>query len=331
LFAVPPERVRNAFAESLLPPTILGTADPERAWHAVAEWVREHLQSEPVECFHCGASVGLVFGIRLADSRSVAVKAHPPDVEEATLRSFSSAQRSLTAAGFPAPRPLGGPGRLLNTLAVAEAWLPGSPGDFDDPAVVAASAAAFAHHTRLLRRVRFEALPRTIAGEPWPPRPHNALFDFSLDVEGARWIDDVAIAARPHLERGEVVAAHGDWSGKHVRFVDATVAAVYDWDSLRLDREPVLAGFAAACHWVMLDPSRPWRAEPRRVRAFLDAYDASRGRPMSPPERDAALAAAVYLFAYTARCEHGFIGAGVPVTAIRETLVPAVNDLLSRG
>ena len=79
-----------------------------------------------------------------------------------------------------------------------------------------------------------------------------------------------------------------------------------------------------------LDPERPWHAEPDRVRPFVDAYRAR--RELTPAEIAAALGAAVYLFAYTARCEHGYLGpSGAPSTRMRETLAGAADDLLGRA
>ena len=276
--------------------------------------------------FRCAISVGVVFGVRLEDDVRVAVKAQSRALDVETLLVVTSAQTRLADAGFPCPRPLVRPAPLCATLATAETWHDGSRGDFDDAAVVFSSAHAYAEHVRFLR-ANVDALPSTIAGQQWPPRPHNVLFDFSRDAEGAAWIDAIALRARERLAVGEAVVGHSDWSSKHVRFDADRVVATYDWDSLRRGREPVLVGFAAGCHHVELDSAHPWRAEPDRVRAYVAAYERARG-PFSPAEMDAALAAAVYLFAYTARCEHGYVGPDGPaVTRMRETLAAAAADL----
>ena len=325
-----PSAIEAAFADSSLPATIVGDDDPHASARALARWCDERLGASARACFHCAVSVGVSFGVELADGRRVAVKAQPPTLREPQLVAVHAAQRRLADAAYPCPRPVAGPAPFLGTLAVAEEWVPGDAGDFARPEVVAASAAALADQVRLLRPLaRTAPLPPTIAAEPWPPRPHNALFDFSRDAAGAAWIDAVAAAARERLAAGDVVVAHSDWSAKHVRFAGTRVCATYDWDSLRREREPVLAGFAAGCHHVLLDSAAPWRAEPERVRRFLDAYERARSSPFQPEERAAAEAAAVYLFAYTARCEHGFTGRlDAPVTEIRATLEDAAVDLL---
>lgn len=320
--------VELAFRGSSLPGTIVGTSSPGAASAALVEWVETRLAASVAACFHCTISVGVVFGVELTDGRRVAVKAHPPTLTSESLDSVQAAQSHLVESAFPAPRPLAGPAPFGATLAVADEWIDGEPGDFCDDRVVSASAAALAGQMRLLNAFA-GPLPCTIAGETWPPSPHNALFDFGRDAEEARWIDEIALRARPLLDVGTVVVAHSDWSAKHVRYEGDRVCATYDWDSLRRDHEPVLVGFAAACHWVELDPLRPWLAEPGRVRGYLAAYESARGRPFVGAERRAALAAAAYLFAYTARCEHGYLGAdGVRLTRMRQTLGGAAAALL---
>lgn len=171
----------------------------------------------------------------------------------------------------------------------------------------AARSPAFAEHVRLLPPLRLPAaLPRR---ELWP-RPHSAIFDFRLARGGAAWIDAIARRVRAGMEAGRVVVGHTDWSVKHVRFLRGRPSAVYDWDSLRREREPVLAGYAARTHDAVLDARRPWRPSTEATLAFLEDLDRFRERPFTRAERRAALAAAVYVTSYTARCEHALEAAG---------------------
>lgn len=91
------------------------------------------------------------------------------------------------------------------------------------------------------------------------------------------------------------------------------VVAVLDWDALVRAPEPVLVGQAAAgCTivWGRPDP-HPTIAE---ARAFVAAYEAARGAPFDPDERDLLDAAHGYVVAYGARCEHSddHTGRGAP-------------------
>jgi Ser/Thr protein kinase RdoA (MazF antagonist) len=320
--------VRVAFADSPLPKTILGTADPGEVVASLADWSVENLDSGLTAVFRCEISVGVVFGCSLTDGRRVAVKAHSPSTTPAQIETVQTAQRRLAASGYPCPMPASAAAPLCATVGAAEEWLDGPPGNFDQPAVISASARALAAHIRILGELELE-LPPTIAGRDWPPTPHNALFDFEREAKSAGWIDEIALRARSVLDAGAIVVGHADWSAKHVRIRGDRVVATYDWDSLVRDRKPVLVGFAAASHHVHLDPSLPWQADSERVHRYLDAYEVESS--LTPSERAAAAAAAVLLYAYTARCEHGYRGPGEPVTRVRDNLAAAADALLNRA
>jgi hypothetical protein len=54
-----------------------------------------------VRCFFLDASVGVVFGVDLADGTRVALKLHQEHVDEAQLRAVQAVQSHLAASGFP--------------------------------------------------------------------------------------------------------------------------------------------------------------------------------------------------------------------------------------
>jgi hypothetical protein len=259
------------------------------------------------------AGVGSVHGLRLADGRRVVVKVHPPRSSVRHLEAMQTVQRHLAAAGFPAPEPLAPPERLGRGIAVAEALLDeGGRADAHDPAIRRAMAASLARLVALSRP--FAALDglheNLMAMRPddlWPV-PHESRFDFAATAPGAEWIDAVARRARRARDRdaGDVVVGHADWRVENLRFARGAVSAVYDWDSLTIQREPVLAGgvahlftsdFAAGPGWVQ----RPTLEE---ALAFVADYEAARGTPFSASEWAVARAALLYAMAYTARCEH---------------------------
>lgn len=168
------------------------------------------------------------------------------------------------------------------------------------------------------------ALTRPLAGTPdaqalvrdplppgvlWP-KPHSVIFDFEATAAGAEWIDDIARRADQMLETpaGDVVIGHTDWSAKRFRFVGDGVTAIYDWDSLVSDHEPVLAGQAA--HAFTATWNTPWENRVPmaptfdELLAFFREYEGTRGAPFSADERRTADAAAAYSIAYTSRCGH---------------------------
>jgi hypothetical protein len=142
-------------------------------------------------------------------------------------------------------------------------------------------------------------------GRLWP-EPHNALFDFEATAEGAEWIDQVAAEAKAVMDsfQGQVVVGHTDWSVDQMCFEDGEVSVVYDWDSLRLEKEAVVVGTAAVTFtatWRFGVPNPP---SPEETWSFVEEYEGARQRVFSGEERTAIAAAAVYVMAYSARCEH---------------------------
>ena len=142
-------------------------------------------------------------------------------------------------------------------------------------------------------------------GRLWP-EPHHPRFDFDRTAEGAAWIDAIAERARERLAAaaGEVVVGHTDWSVKNFAFRGDRVAAVYDWDSLAVDVEPVFVGQAVHAFpatWYIETAVAP---APEEAAAFVAEYEAARGRAFTTAEMETVRAAADYAMAYSARCAH---------------------------
>jgi len=258
------------------------------------------------------ASVGSVHGLTLEDGRRVVVKVTSARRPRAFLEAMQSVQRRLAAARFPAPLPLAAPARLGRGIATAESLLDtGDHPDGRDPAVRRTMAAGLA---AVVDRCRALGAPEALQHSPigpsrtmgiWP-EPHDARFDFAGTRAGAEWIDEIARRALDVLrsDAGERVVGHGDWRAEHLRFADGRLSAVYDWDSLRIASEAAHAGSAAhafAANWRIDQRQLPTAGE---ARAFIEDYEAARGRPFSAPERAVANASLVYTMGYTARCQH---------------------------
>jgi hypothetical protein len=249
------------------------------------------------------AGVGSVHGLRLADGRRVVVKVHPRRSSPGHLEAMQAVQRELAAAGFPAPEPLAAAEPLGHGIAVTETLLDsGGRADAHDPAIRRAMATALARLVALCRPLTGlsglrEHLMAIRPGELWPV-PHDGRFDFEATAAGAEWIDRIAARARRARDRevGDVVVGHTDWRVENMRFAGGAVSAVYDWDSLAAQREPVLAGgvahlftsdFTAGPEWIQL----PTLGE---ALAFVADYEAARavrrrrarGRPRRAAVRD---------------------------------------------
>jgi hypothetical protein len=108
----------------------------------------------------------------------------------------------------------------------------------------------------------------------WPPEAHAPIFDCQATDAGAEWIDAIAAQAKPLAAApGELLVGPSDWSGKHFRFAEQRITAVYDWDSVRLGREAVIDGNAAMTFTTNFDmPELKLAPTPEEVRAFVDEY-----------------------------------------------------------
>ena len=302
---------------------IFGTTEPAAITVEIERFAREELGATVREPLFFESSVGSVFGLRLGDGREVVIKAHQPNEPLDYLNAVYTVCCHLGESGFPCPRPLLAPRPLgLGHGTVAELRADGDWANAHVPAVRRTMAEHLAVLIDLGRDVvdlpglRSELLSRIEEGRIWP-RPHSAIFDFEATAAGSEWIDELAMRARDALRQsaGERVLGHVDWSVKHFRFRDGKVTAIYDWDSLAVDAEPVIVGEAArgfTFTWripVRLAPSLD------ESRAFVSEYEAARGTPFTSAERETAGAAAVYALAYTARCEH-CLGSRAPGNAL---------------
>lgn len=291
--------------------SILGTADPQEVIRRLDAFCKAHLGSGVGEMLLCELSVGASFGLRLGNGRRVFLKAHPPGRPHEFLRAVRRVQRHLFKRGFPAPRPLAGPAPFGFGLATVDDFVDeGEHEDAHDPAVRHMMAQTLAWLIDLAGEI--PDVGRLDKGWNWPeegklwPKPHNVLFDFEATAEGAEWIDEVAEEAKRIIDSfdGEVVVGHTDWSVDQMRFKGGEVSVVYDWDSLRPEKEIMVVGHSASHFSATWHSGVPNPPSPEEAWLFVEDYEAARGKPFSEQERRAIAAAAIYGIAYTARCEH---------------------------
>ena len=113
-------------------------------------------------------------------------------------------------------------------------------------------------------------------GEGLWPRSEDP--DVSLnDVAGSEWLDDAGRCARDRLRAGESegVIGHCDWFASNLGWSGDELLVVHDWDSVILDSEAVLVGFAAAQYPAV---SADQQATVEETERFLVAYFDARGR-----------------------------------------------------
>jgi hypothetical protein len=312
---------------------IFETGDPVRIAEAVNAFCIAHLASTIAGILFYESSQGAVFGLLLDDGRRVVIKASQPDRPLAFLRNVYSVQRCLARHGYPCPRPLLGPAPLGRGYALVEELVDsGSYVDAHAPSIRRVMAELLYWHIELARA--FTSLPgwqpdmfnAAAHGGLWP-KPHSRIFNFEATAERSAWIDRYAARARQQYleyQAGTNVIGHTDWSVKHFRFIDGQISVIYDWDSLALDKEPVIVGSAArgfTMTWHLDVPVAPTLDE---ARAFVAEYEAARGKSFTKAERASLAAAATYAIAYSARCQNCLIQAG------KEYPAGSYLDLLAR-
>jgi len=266
--------------------------------------------------------VSSVYGVRLADGRDVVIKVHPTSGSLTRLRAVHRLQLKLADTGFPCPRPVIAPVSLPGHGPIAVEYMVtgGEPGRPRDPAHRRAMVEAFHWHTELLRDQ--PATAELLEPPGWAdlrtrpgiwPAPHDPALRFEADPD-ASWIDDMAGAAlaalRPFSE--PVTIAHCDWESQNMRFDNARVHVVWDWDSLLAGRASCLIGFAAGCHTAQGRQGISDAPTVAEVSLFLDEYAEVSGRSWTTARRRAAAASALWLIAYNARIEHASAAADKP-------------------
>jgi hypothetical protein len=282
---------------------------------SLAAWCEAHLGSPAQsELFRTG-HLTRVIGTRLADGREVVVR-----VRSAAPRiaACTEVQRRLSDSGYPCPRPLAGPAPLDEYEATAESYIAGGAVLPDSGRAAQPFAATLAQLVHLAPRP--EQVPSLAPAPAWAAWNHDQgelwpgseELDVNLNqVNGSGWIDAAGRAARQKLQEGrdQAVIGHGDWITDNLRWDGHRLLVAYDWDSLIVDSEAVIAGLAAA---IYLYPALPTTTE---TREFLDAYATARGRPFSPGELQRCWAAGVWTRAFDAKEEQA---AGEPITRLTQ-------------
>jgi hypothetical protein len=282
---------------------------------SLTTWCEVHLGSPAQsELFRTG-HLTRVIGTRLADGREIVVRVRPAAPR---IAACTEVQRRLFDSGYPCPQPLAGPAPLDEYEATAESHVAGGATLPDSGRTGQPFAITLARLVHLAPRP--EQMPSLAPAPAWAAWnhgqgglwPRSEELDVDLNqVDGSGWIDAAAQAARQKLREGRDPAAigHGDWITDNLRWDGNRLLVAYDWDSLIVDSEAVIAGLAAA---IYLYPALPTITE---TREFLDAYATARGRPFSPGELQRCWAAGVWTRAFDAKEEQA---AGQPVTRLTQ-------------
>jgi hypothetical protein len=290
---------------------VFKTTDPGAVASYLGAFCETNLGSHVRDGLFYGSSAGCVAGVELEDGRRLVLKAYQRQWGLPFLSAVRRVQEHLVGAGFPCPRPILGPAPAGPALATVEAFVP-DPGvrTLASEVEMGVSARGLADQIGLCRGLSEPTLrdhhPLRPASGRLYPQPHNPLFDFTIRADEAGWIDDLAAAAQVALgaDPSPPTVVHTDWSARNVRVDDGRLVVAYDWDSLAMTPESVAVGQAAATWRSTGEATDPIAPGPEEVRAYLSAYIAASGRCFAAVQRTTVMGAALWVLAYTARCEH---------------------------
>jgi Ser/Thr protein kinase RdoA (MazF antagonist) len=296
------------------------------AW--LSPWCRNALGSAVQDVLFAASSISEVYGVRLVDGRTAAVKSRLESVER--IASCLAIQRQLAVRGFPCPLPLTEASVHDSMTVHAEEYWPG--GDVmcgDDPDVAARFGVLLAELAALTDQI--DATP-PLPNPIWLQWDHTgagmwpAYRSYPGKIAGARapaHVEDTAQRIRARLRdvRLPLVIGHGDWESQNLRWRGGEPYVVHDWDSLCLLPEAAIAGAASGA---FASVEQPTLAPLESAVAFLDAYEQARSRRFTTEEREVAWAASLWLPAHNAYAEAMY---GLPLVATAQLSLQAADRL----
>lgn len=280
------------------------SAAPVISERGLARWCERNLGAPPAKELFRSGHLSLVIGLGLADGRDVVVKVR---AQSSRLRGCVEVQRRLASAGFPCPTPITDVSDLEGAAANAET-LDGAGADLPTSG---RAPAPFAGGLALLIAMAPapEDVPPLDPAPPWTAWNHDgdglwpAADDYDGDlnsVGGPAWIDAAGAAAWERLSahRNATVVGHGDWYTGNLRWDQSTLHVVHDWDSVLIDTEAAIVGFAAGVYPTVHAGSE---ASVTETEGFITHYVATRGREFTDDEVECAWAAGVWLRAFDSK------------------------------
>jgi len=295
----------------------LATLIGQRSNRETEAWVQEltlnHLGVQPSGALFAKKSVGAVIGLVLENGELSVLKLFNRCFTLAELTAMHRCLATVAAHGFPVPR------QRSEIFEADEGvfgcffgYLDGKHRDPHEPPVRRELARSLAELNELLSRLDPAGLPLAPSQLTtlWPPA--QRIWELrEVDDEDMRFIEAQARAAQVVLKKSKLprVVTHLDWGVKNIRFRDDAVCAVYDSDSLHGASEAECVGRAAALFTAQWDIPARLTPAPSEAKAFVEEYQAARGRKFSRAERAVSAAAARYLVAQVARLE---LLSGVP-------------------
>jgi phosphotransferase family enzyme len=290
----------------------LATLVGDRSFEEVERWVEELTQAQlgmpPSGALFVKKSVGAVFGIVLESGEPAVLKLFNRNLGHSELSSMHRCLTVAAAHGFPVARQRSEIFEAdAGVFAAFYGYLDGAHRNPHDPPVRRELSRSLAELNALLAPLDTGELPLSPGRQEalWPA-PQRIWETREIDDEDSRFIAAHGRAAQLALKKSKLplLATHLDWGVKNIRFRDDAVCAVFDSDSVHAASEAECVGRAAAQFTAQWDIPALLTPTAGEAQAFIDEYQAARGRKFSRTERAVAAAAARYFVAQAARLEH---------------------------
>lgn len=304
----------NQWQELFVEPDVFGTTNPAHIAHQLDDFCTETLHAAIAEYLFYESSQGAVCGVQLEDGRRVVLKIHQASRSLEFLTAIYQVQRYLVDASYPCTHPIIAPTRFRDGFATTEVLDDtGEHRDAHRPEIRRSMAQLHVQLSSLTEDMsnivglHSAALDKRLPPDALYSIPHSKMFNFETTSQGAEWIDALCREARKTLAEnnaGKLLLGHTDWSIKHFRYIGDTAHIIYDWDSLALDREPVLVGAAAGgftMTWHLDVPILPTQDE---ALAYVGEYEAYRNKKFTVDEQQIMAASMTSWLCYGARIEH---------------------------
>jgi len=293
----------------LIVKSVLGTDNPEIIQALLERAVTENLQSFIAKLLFVESSIGVVFGLLLANNQSIVLKVYSPKIKLSYLEKMHEIQNIFYDEGFPAPKVITPLFKLGRTHAGFYQLITGQKADAHRPEIRSELAKYLAQFSAIVDKHRLSPMENFLQQgghrKLWPI-PHKPLFDFRKTMRGAGWIAKRAQAAKKILMAAKVEKklAHTDWGTKNALFQNDKLVGIFDWDSLGAMSELQMLGQAAAQFTADWDSGNKVTPTPEEGRQFVALYQEFRKKTFTPDEYKIISAAADYLIAIIARFEH---------------------------
>jgi len=290
----------------------LSTIVGDRGFEEVERWVDELTQAQfgvpPSGALFAKKSVGAVFGIVLGSGEPAVLKLFNRSLDRSQLAAMHRCLAVAAAHGFPVARQRS---EIFEAdpevFGAFYGYLDGAHRNPHEPPVRRELARSLAELNALLAPLETSELPHAPGRQEtlWPT-PQTIWEAREIDDEDGRFIAAHGRAAQLALKKSKLplLATHLDWGVKNIRFRDDAVCAVYDSDSVHAASEAECVGRAAAQFTAQWDIPAVLTPSASEAQAFVDEYQAARGRKFSRAERAVLAAAARYSVAQAARLEH---------------------------